>query len=1131
MKKTSLLGTSAICSAAVAALSFAAATPAYAQTTGTGATDATSNQDVEEQGPLTSEAEIESGANANAGAQGDDASEGQAITVTGSRIRRPNLESAIPITSVGGEEFFQQGQTSVGDTLNDLPQLRSTFAQQNPGAGVGIAGLNLLDLRGLGTVRTLVLVNGRRHVAADILNNATSPDVNTIPNDLIERVDIVTGGNSAVYGSDAIAGVVNFILRRDFDGIQVRGSAAISERGFGANQYASILAGKNFAGGRGNITLHAEYARQERIYASDIDNFRRVDGLVTVDVDSAGTPNASDGFPDAIFARDIRSSTNSRFGLVALPQSSVNAQCGQGTLSNNGPANTSGTPFNCNFLFNSDGTLVAQTGTRFGSGPTGTIVGGNGPTGREGTLLSILPSNERMNFNALTHYEFTKAFEVFAEAKFVRVNAVGNQLGPTFLNNTFASLGSDVRLNPRLDNPFLATSARTTIANAILGTTCTFTAGGGLGQGCTDQRPNQPGATPAQEAARAAALAARNAAIANGSYRFQFARTLADLPDRDEVFQRDTFRIVGGVRGEFNNDWNYELSVNYGKMKETAEMLGFVNRQRFVLSLDAARNPVTGQIQCRSQFDPAAATGLPGAAFTASLAADIAACVPYNPFGANDNSAAAEYFRADIVNRASLDQLNVVGFVNGDSSQLFELPGGPLRFALGAEYRREKAFNNSDEDADTGITNSVFLGDVNAKALEVKEAFGEIQIPLFKDMPFFHELTVSAAGRVSDYNNAAGTIFAYNAGVEWAPIRDLRLRANYGRSVRAPASSETSFPAVNNFANAFIDPCSINAIGANAIRSANCQAQLTAAQLANLQPGGYSLGVVSGSNANLSEETADSYTIGGVFTPRFLPGFSLSVDYYDITVNNVIVSLAAQTIINSCYDSPSLSSPLCTGFQRNFTAGTVDGKLPGQILDYTTVQGPQNFASRKRRGVDVEAAYRTNLGSDMRLSSRIIYSHQLQNSNFQDPTRPDFENRLLSELGDPVDEFRFNLDVTKGPVTLGYEARYLGKMVTSTYENFFPLDSACSAAVPPVCPPLNADAIEPRFYPAVVYHDLRLDIAVKKGSEGDRDLNFYVGVDNIFDKQPPLGTTATGAGSAIYNIRGRNYYAGFRARF
>ena len=155
------------------------------------------------------------------------------VTVTGSRIRRPNLESVVPVTSIAGEQLFERGQSNIGDALNDLPQLRSTFAQQNPGLGIGIAGLNLLDLRGLGTSRTLVLVNGRRHVPADILNNAVSPDVNTIPNDLIERVDIVTGGNSAVYGSDAIAGVVNFILRRSFEGLQVRGTAAVTGAGDG----------------------------------------------------------------------------------------------------------------------------------------------------------------------------------------------------------------------------------------------------------------------------------------------------------------------------------------------------------------------------------------------------------------------------------------------------------------------------------------------------------------------------------------------------------------------------------------------------------------------------------------------------------------------------------------------------------------------------------------------------------------------------------------------------------------------------------------------------------------------------------------------------------------------------------
>src|SRR6478672_6220396 len=155
----------------------------------------------------------------------------QSVIVTGSRIRRPNLVSTVPVTSVGGEEFHQTGQVSVGDVLNELPALRSTFSQTNSTRFLGTAGLNLLDLRGLGTQRTLVLVNGRRHVGSDILNNAVSPDVNTIPTDLIERVDVVTGGNSAIYGSDAIAGVVNFVLKRNFQGIQMRAQAGVSQYG------------------------------------------------------------------------------------------------------------------------------------------------------------------------------------------------------------------------------------------------------------------------------------------------------------------------------------------------------------------------------------------------------------------------------------------------------------------------------------------------------------------------------------------------------------------------------------------------------------------------------------------------------------------------------------------------------------------------------------------------------------------------------------------------------------------------------------------------------------------------------------------------------------------------------------
>src|SRR6185437_4151238 len=209
----------------------------------------------------------------------------QEVVVTGSRIARPNLESPVPVTSLSGDELFQNGDTAVGDTLNDLPSLRSTFSQSNSSRFLGTTGLNLLDLRGLGTQRTLVLVNGRRHVGSDILVNAVSPDINTFPTDLIDRIDIVTGGNSAVYGSDAIAGVVNFVLKKDFEGLRVRGQAGESSKHDAGDYYASVLAGTNFLDGRGNIAANLEFARQTPFFASDRSSLRKVGQYVMTDTD------------------------------------------------------------------------------------------------------------------------------------------------------------------------------------------------------------------------------------------------------------------------------------------------------------------------------------------------------------------------------------------------------------------------------------------------------------------------------------------------------------------------------------------------------------------------------------------------------------------------------------------------------------------------------------------------------------------------------------------------------------------------------------------------------------------------------------------------------------------------------
>jgi len=1072
------------------------------------------------------------------------------IVITGSRIKKPNLTSTIPVTTIQGEQFFQRGQTNIGDALNDLPQLRSTFAQQNPGLGIGIAGLNLLDLRGLGTVRTLTLVNGRRHVAADILNNAVSVDISSIPADLIDRVDIVTGANSSVYGSDAIAGVVNFILKRDFNGLQVRAQGATTEHGYGDNYFASALAGHNFADGRGNITVSAEWAKQDRIFASDIPWLRHNDALGVVDVDTAGLPHGTDGFFDRTFIRDIRQTSIAYTGLIPITERATDdpatvgvvegPACGTGLLANNGPPSNTGLPYNCTFFFTEDQALTQQTGTRFSTGIIGGIAGGNGTTGREREQVSILPRLKRINLNLLAHFAISDAFDPFIEAKWTRTDALGNNAGPSFIQGTFNPF--DLRERVRVDNPFLSATDRTTITNLILNSGCNTS----LTANCLGSRTTSSGISGSTLPAQGIGgplNAADRAAIAAGTYRFVVARNLLDVGIRDEKFQRDTKRIVGGVRGTFNTDWSYEISANYGRFDEDISVDGFLDKQRFMLAMDAGIDPLnpSAGIQCRSKFDPTAAVALTRALTPAQialeqakLAADIAACVPYNPFGFNPtaNATAVNYFSYNAHKKSWLSQLDFLGFINGDSSQIFELPGGPVSFAIGAEYRRERARYKDDDFAESGLTNGVIIGEFDPPSFVVKEAFGEVNVPIFKDRKFFYDLTLNAAGRVSDYKGAVGTVWTWNYGGEWAPLNGLRFRGNYGKSVRVPNLSETGFPNVFNFAPGFVDPCQSGQATGN--RAINCAADL--GPLFPLSPITRSLPIYSGSNPDLQPEVSHSLTLGAVFTPKFLPGASLSVDYYKIKVDDVIVSLSAQAIVNGCYDrAPGTTNVLCSLFTRwmgpgTNSAGDLPGWVSGEASNALTSAG-QNFAKRARNGIDINASYRTRFFRNWILDTNLIYVHTLKMSDYQNPAFPSFENRLLEELGNPRDEARLDTDVRIGKLTVGHRLHYIGPMYVNLFEDFNPLPGAClDGQDPNTCPPNDADWADIRQYRATFYHDIRLQWDT--GPMGMvKNVQIYGGIDNIFDTHPPLGTTATGSGSAIYDIRGRNYYLGVKARF
>lgn len=981
------------------------------------------------------------------------------VIVTGTRLSRPGIVSQVPLTSITADELLAQGNLNVGDALNDLPQLRSTYSQANSTRFIGTSGLNLLDLRGLGTARTLVLVNNRRHVTS--VPGTSAVDTNTIPVDLLERVDVITGGDSAIYGSDAVAGVVNFVLKDNFTGLKLNAQGGVTNYGDRGQEYVSAVYGKNFAEGRGNIAVAAEFAHQDAVYYRDRDfetgaySGRHQFNLQENVVPESTLPSASDGIIDNGFYTGVRNGTISNGGIlnaVCTAAFATNAaRCRQNT---NAALTTA--QAGQRYAFDSNGNLTLSTPTLdfrdITAGGSNNTVGGLGSTLFE--TGQIAPRQDRISLNALGHFDISNGLTAYFEGKYVKT--VQNQEGqPSFFQG---GTGGTFRCN----NPFLTAASLTTLqsigycANAATGT-------------------------------------------------FADSRFNVDFGGRSELDRRELMRFVGGVRGTFNHDWKYDVSVSYGQFNSQNFSQGNVIIQNYYNAVNAVLAPATFT---GSNFILNSAGAKVICGINATTNTDPA-CYPLNTFGYGGPSQQAQnYINTVAFREAFSNQLDANAYVSGNLSQLFSLPGGPIGFVVGGEYRRESSRTAYDALTASGATFLNAIQPFMPPRLEVKEGFAEVQAPLLKDMRFIRELTLSGAVRVTNYNNSAGTTTTYNGGATYAPAEFLRFRGNYSHSIRVPTQSDLYSPFSQNFAT-IQDPCDVLYVGNGPYRAANCTAAGVPTGFINTTARAQTLSYLSGGNPKLTPETSDSFTFGGVIIPRsVIPGLSITIDYYNITVHNLIASLGAQQILNLCYDSSTgINNVYCQLISRNSDS---------TIANNGILAAGVNFAKQKTSGIDVDYAYNHTMRNGDKLGLSLLATWIAQRDNYTNPSAPNFATRQKSNLGDPEFEFNLTASYTHGPFTLRYQAQYIGPQTIGAYEaqNYF--DGRVAT---------NLDQYPQVYYPSITYHNFRLATTVNK------QFQFYAGVDNAFNTLPPFGLFGNGANDGIYDPYGRTYYAGVKVNY
>lgn len=1073
------------------------------------------------------------------------------VVVTGSRIKRDaNLAGAAPVATISNEDFRMSGEVNIAEVLNDDPALLTSVTAENSflssfvsGYGVSTAvGQSVLQLRGLGVERTLVLVNGRRHVSGVL--GTQSVDIGSIPSALIERVETLTGGASSVYGADAVTGVVNFVLKDDFEGIAADAQVGISEEGDSERFKVSVLYGQNFDDDRGNFTIGVDYSGSGGMQRGDRD-FTRDGGIANPtfanpdlrfqrgEITAASTPNFAQFYDTAQTGRfqygfsipsvdSFIAAYSAEFGAapalteaelalidraasapprVVATQSVFSVTSNGGTiaprnfsspdldLNNNGVSDCLdsfvgyNSTFTYPYTFGAAGGCFVNTANGVKTLEDGLIVGNFQNIGGDGYLPStnhatIIPEDEKFSINFSGNYKLTEDVRLFAEAKYVN-QKTEYQPGTTFFTDL---------LTIAPDNPFIPTELQALATSA-----------GGLFM-TIDPYFRQ--------------------AIDNN--------------------ERETFRIVGGIDGEFSNGWSFELSANYGKFQQTTTDNDSAMMDRFFAAIDVVDDG-NGNAICRSDIDPTAPPttrfGIPdGDPGFFTFNPGDGSCKPLNLFGiasGDINQEALDFFLTSAEARFKQEQFVLSGFVGGDTADWLELPGGPVRFVFGGEYRRESSSSDFDPLA-LGIapvtTDFINAGEsvggnpnyaqesllnggtytsgarvLNAAGdYDVYELFGEVELPILSGVTMAEELRINASVRYSDYSTI-GPTFVWSVGGVWAPVEDLTIRGSVSRSVRAPNITELFSPAQAGF---FFpqDPCDQDQIDGlkaagdarGAVREANCRADGLPEGYLNPLSSRFA-GEISG-NEGLQEEKADTFTIGAILRPRMIEGLSLTVDYWNIEINDAIALVSDQDIVNRCYDSSDFPhNAYCDNFTRNRDTGSA------QYGGFTFLRQTYiNFAKLEAAGVDMSAAYAFSIDKN-NFNVRLSGTWFDKVNNFFDPNDFTLVDPELGEIQRP--EWAGNLSVQwhRGPLSVGWRTNYQSEQAYSRIE----IETATQLYG-------EGNGIGDETF----IHDLNFSY------DFSETVSFYGGINNVTNEKPYITESAIPV-----SARGRSYFMGVSANF